>query len=80
MKRKEPKWMKECRAEASVGHPTWISSAEAFIAGAEWLSRWLVSRRVSKGGKARAKALSKKERKEIARMGGEARGEKSGNS
>ena len=80
MKKKEPKWMKECRAEASVTAQIWTSRAEAFIAGAEWLSRWLVSRRVSKGGKARAKALSKKKRKEIARMGGEARGEKSGNS
>ena len=74
MKRKEPKWMKECRAEASVGHPTWLSSAEAFIAGAEWLSRWLVSRRVSKGGKARAKALTAEEREGIARLGGEAGG------
>jgi hypothetical protein len=72
--------MEACRAEAATRNPIWNSSAEEFVAGAQWLSRYLVSRRVSKGGKARAKALTKKERKEIARMGGEAKGEKSGDS
>jgi hypothetical protein len=74
MKEKEPKWLKECRAEASASHQIWTSSTEAFIAGAEWLSRWLVSHRVSKGGKARAKALTAEEREGIARLGGEAGG------
>jgi hypothetical protein len=70
MKKIEPQWMKECR-EAAIEY---CECEDIFVEGALWLSRYLISRRVSKGGKARAKALTAKEREGIARMGGESGG------
>lgn len=63
--------MKECRAQASSRGSA--LAVEAFIDGAEWLSSYLASRRTSKGGKARNKALTPDQRKAIATKAAAAR-------
>ena len=69
MKKKQPKWLAVLRRKARDCYANEGDRA-VFLAGAWALSEHLVSARVAKGGKARAKALTPERRSEIAQEAG----------